>query len=110
MWSEPQARGRCHDANYVRDAKFPTILVPDVGGAHAIPVPDKSSLLVGAAEHAPAWRTLAPVPALRARPGGVCLFLQDDLHPEVLRLVGELEPHAACRPLVNFLDIRVTNI
>src|SRR5215467_305769 len=106
MRREPQARGRCHDANYVRDAKFPTILVPDVGGAHAIAVPDEPTALVRAAKHAPAWRTLAPIPALRARPGGVRLFLQDDLHPEVLRLVGELEPHAACRPLVNFLVIR----
>jgi hypothetical protein len=110
MRREPQARGRCHDANYVRDTKFPTILVPDVCGTDAIAVPDEAAALVGATEHAPPWRTLAPVPALGARPGGVRLFLQDDLHPEVLCLVGELLPHPACRPLVNLLVIRVTNI
>ena len=93
MRGEPQAHGRCHHANYVSDAKFPTILVPDVGRTYTIPVPDEPTARVRAAEHAPARRTLTPVPALGARPGGVRLFLQHDLHPQALGLVGEQEAY-----------------
>jgi hypothetical protein len=69
MRREPHARGRCHNADYVGDAEFPTILVADVDRADAVAVPD-----------------------------------------EPARLVGELEAHAASRPLVNLLVARVTNI
>ena len=51
---EPQARGGCHLPDYVGDAKFPTILVPDVGGSDPIAVPDEATALVRATEQAPA--------------------------------------------------------
>ena len=83
---KPQTRGRCHAADYVRDAKVPTILVPDVGRSHAIAVPDEAAALVRAAEDAPARRTRAPMPALWARPGFAHL-LTSKLRPN-----GELTP------------------
>ena len=45
---EPHARGRCHDADYVGVTELPTILVPDVGRAHPVTVPDESTALVRA--------------------------------------------------------------
>ena len=94
MRGEPHTRGRCHSSDYVGDAKFPTILVADVDRADSIAVPGESALFVRAVKHAPA-HLAPPVPALGARATRVAFLLQDDLHPQALRLVGELEAHAA---------------
>jgi len=54
MRPEPQATGGSHNPDYVGDAKFSTILVPDVDRAHTIAVPDEPTALVRAPEDAPA--------------------------------------------------------
>ena len=48
--------------------------------------------------------------ALRTGTARVRFLLQDDFHAQVLCFVGEFEAHRTCRPLVNFLVVRVTNI
>jgi hypothetical protein len=48
--------------------------------------------------------------ALRTGTARVRFLLQDDFHAQVLCFVGEFEAYRTCRPLVNFLVVRVTNI
>ena len=74
MRIDPQARGRCHNADYVGDTELPTILVPDVGRAHPVTVPDESTALVRATEDA-AGDLAPPMPAHETRPAGIRLFL-----------------------------------
>jgi hypothetical protein len=109
MRGEPQARGRCHDADYVGDTELPAILVADVGGSNAVAVPDESAGLVRAAEDA-SPDLAPPTTAPGARPAGVRLFLQGYFHPNSLGLVGKQEAHAPCRPLVNLLIVFGANI
>jgi hypothetical protein len=109
MRKEPQARGRCHYANYWRALGYPQILLPDVDRSHAVAVICPTAPLVRAAEHAP--RDLAAnMQAPRTGTARVRFLLQDDVHAQVPCFVGELEAHRACRPLVDFLVVRVTNI
>jgi hypothetical protein len=107
LWPKPQACGRCHHANYW--VGLTQILSPDVDRSHPVAVIDEPASLVRAAEHAP--RDLAPhVQALRASAGRIGFLLQGDANSQELRFVGELEAHAAMRPLVDFLVVGVTNI
>ncbi len=101
---KPQARGRCHDANYW---ELTQILSSDVDAPHSIAVIRPATLR--ATEHPPGH--LAPhVLTVRAGSTGVGLFLQEDLHPKPFCLIGEFEAHAPMRPLVNLLVVRRANI
>src|SRR5215471_3084039 len=107
LWPKPQARGRCHHANYW--VGLTQILSPDVDRSHPVAVRDEPASLVRAAEHASG--DLAPhVQALRASAGRIGFLLQEDFHAQAFGLVGEFEAHAAMRPLVDFLVVGVTNI
>ena len=101
---KPQARGRCHDANYW---ELTQILSSDVDAPHSITVIRPATLR--ATEHPPGH--LAPhVLTVRASSTGVGLFLQEDLHPKPFCLIGEFEAHTPMRPLVNLLVVRRANI
>ena len=106
MRREPQARGRCHDADYW---ELTQILSADVDRAHAVAVEDEAAALVRAAKDA-ALHLGADASALRAGAGGVRLLLQEHFHAQALGLVGELLAHAAMRPLVDLLVVRMSNI
>ncbi len=109
MRKEPQACGRCHNANYWGAIEYPQILLSDVDRSHAVAVICPTAQLVRAAEHAS--RDLAPhMQALRTGTARVRFLLQDDFHAQVQCFVGEFKAHRACRPLVDFLVVRVTNI
>ena len=86
------ADGGCHLPDYWAAAQ---ILLPNVDRANRIPMPTEATLLVGAVKHAPAHLALAPVLTLGARARREGLFLQGDLHPTPLGLVGEFVPDAA---------------
>ena len=72
-------------------------------------MPSESASPVRTAEHATLDRA-APVSAARAGAARVCFLLQEHLHPQALRLVGELEPDSTVRPLVEFLVRLAANI
>ena len=91
------------------DTKFPTILVADVGGSHAVAVPVESAAYVRATEYA-SGDLAPPMTALGARSAGVGLFLQDDFHPKTHGLVGQQETHTPRRPLVDLLIVFGANI
>src|SRR6516164_9751287 len=59
MGHVPRTGGGCHRRNNVGDAKFPTILVPDVHGSYPITMPGKAALLVDAVEDPPLGCALA---------------------------------------------------
>ena len=110
MRCEPHARGGSHHPNYERDAKFLSILFPDVDRSNAIPVPRPATRLVRAGKDAPPWLALAAVTAHRTGTRRVVFVLEYNAHPQSLSLVGELVAHRATRPLVDFLVIGGANI
>jgi len=101
----PYTCGGCHLRNYVGDAKFPTILLPDVVRSHPVAMPGEAARFVRAVEH-PAFRlALAPMSTLRARATRVAFLLQFDCHAESLSFIGEKVADSAMRPLVNLLIV-----
>ena len=109
MRKEPLARGRCHNANYWGAMGYPQILLPDVDRSHSVAVICPTAPLVRAVEHAP-HDLAAHMQALRAGTARVRFLLQDDFHAQMPCFVGEFEAHRACRPLVDFLIVLMTNI
>ena len=107
---EPHARGGSHHPNYERDAKFLSILFPDVDRSNAIPVPCPATRLVRAGKDAPPWLALAAVTAHRTGTRRVVFVLEYHAHPQSLSLVDELVANRATRPLVDFLVIGGANI
>ena len=106
MRPKPQARGRCHSANYW---DLTQILSSDVDRPNTVTVIRPAAALVRAAKDAP-LHLAAHMQTLGAGTAGMGLFLQVDLHPQAFCFVGELLAHAAVRPLVDFLIVGVTNI
>jgi hypothetical protein len=107
---EPQTTGGSHNPDYVGDAKFPTILIPDIGCSYRVAVPGQATPLVRTVEYAPIYSAFAPVSAPGAGTRRVGFFLQDDLHAQTLGFVGEFVSDAAMRPLMNLLVIFASNI
>ncbi len=95
MRHEPYARGGCHLRNYVGDPKFPTILVSDIAGPHAVPMPDEAALLIRAVEHAPLWSALASMTTPGAGLRCVPFLLQGDAQASALCLISEQVPDVA---------------
>ena len=94
MRPEPYARGGCHGRNNVRDTKLLTILVSDVSGSDSIPMPMISAC--AASKVSPLGTAFLAVSTDWTGFAGVSLLLQDHLHAQAFRLVGELEANTAC--------------
>ena len=98
----PHANGGCHVPDYWAAAQ---ILLPDVDGSHAVPMPGETTALVGTVKHAPCYLALAEVPAHRASACGSMLVLQSNDHAPSLGFVGKFVAHTAKGPLVDFLVV-----
>ena len=103
----PHANGGCHVPNYWAAAQ---ILLPDVDGSHAVPMPGETTALVVTVKHAPCYLALAEVPAHRASACGSMLILQSNAHAPSFGFVGKFVAHTAKGPLVDFLVVGVPNI
>jgi hypothetical protein len=98
----PHADGGCHVPNYWAAAQ---ILLPDVDGSHAVPMPGEPTALVGAVKHAPCYLALTDMPTHRATPTGSMLILKSNNHATSLDFVGEFVAHTAKGPLMDFLIV-----
>ncbi len=98
----PHAYGGCHVPDYWAAAQ---ILLPDVDGSHAVPMPGETTALVGTVKHAPCYLALAEVPAYRASACASMLILQSNAHAPSFGFVGKFVAHTAKGPLVDFLVV-----
>ena len=86
MRGVPHARGWCHPTNYWTAVQ---ILSSDIDGSYSIPMPHKPACPIRTMKHAPLRFAFAHMPAAGTCLAGIGLFLQDNLHPQSLCLVGE---------------------
>jgi hypothetical protein len=103
----PHADGGCHVPNYWATAQ---ILLPDVDGSHAVPMPGEPTALVGAVKNASYHLALAHLPAHRASPTGSVFILESNHHTTTFGFVGDFVAHTAKGPLMDFLIYFGANI
>jgi len=83
------------------------ILLPDVDAANTIAMVRPAAFR--ATKHS-AFDLASHITTVRASTARVVLVLQGHVHPQALRLLGELVADRAVRPLMDFLVVRVSNI